>query len=157
MKGRTAGNVPDLEHVAIKQAQVGRGVFATSSLEAEELIGEVRGRIIDDPDYSSDYCIDLGKSAVMEPDEPFCLLNHSCEPNCELILWGYRVRNGRSYARVWLQTLCPIAAGQQLTIDYGWPASAAIPCRCGSVRCRGWIVNPEELPELTATAGVLVS
>ena len=41
-----------------------------------------------------------------------------------------------------------IYPGEEITIDYGWPAVSAIPCLCGSERCRGWIVNMEELPEL---------
>ncbi|MCA9134104.1 MAG: SET domain-containing protein-lysine N-methyltransferase [Planctomycetales bacterium] len=47
-----------------------------------------------------------------------------------------------------LFAICDIAIGQELTIDYNWPASFAIPCHCHARRCRGWIVSPEELPEL---------
>jgi hypothetical protein len=52
---------------------------------------------------------------------------------------------------VWLQTLRPIATGEELTIDYCWPASSAIPCACPTSKCRGWIVNHEELERPLAT------
>lgn len=41
-----------------------------------------------------------------------------------------------------------IPKGDQITIDYAWPASMAIPCRCGSPGCRGWIVDPNELDRI---------
>ena len=137
----------------VKATRLGRAVFVKCDFEAEELVGEVVGTIIHDPDYSSSYCMDLGRGAVLEAAEPFRLLNHSCDPNCELILWRYRRFNKRRYHRVWLQTLRTIAAGEELTIDYCWPASDAIPCSCQSSRCRGWIVSPEELDQLLVTRG----
>ena len=141
------------DRLEVKATHLGRALFATFAFEAEELLGEVGGTVIDDPDYSSDYSVDLGRSAVLEPAEPFRFLNHSCEPNCELILWRYRRFNERRYHRVWLQTLRTIAAGEELTIDYCWPASDAIPCSCQSSKCRGWIVSPEELDQLLVTRG----
>ena len=74
------------DRLEVKATYMGRALFATFAFEAEERLGEVVGTIIDDPDYSSDYSVDLGRSAVLEPAEPFRFLNHSCEPNCELIL-----------------------------------------------------------------------
>jgi len=139
------------DRLEVKETHLGRGLFSTAVVEAEELVGEVVGKIIDDPDYSSNYCVDLGGTAVLETGEPYRFLNHSCDPNCELILWRFRRVNGRRYHRVWLQTLREIVAGEELTIDYCWPASAAIPCACQSSKCRGWIVNPEELDHLLAT------
>jgi hypothetical protein len=124
---------------------VGQGVFARCDFPEDEVLGEVDGEIIDRADYSSDYCVDLGNNAVMEPAEPFRLLNHSCDPNCEFVLWRTRRQNGRRFSRVWVQTIRPIQPDEELTIDYGWPATAAIPCLCGSSRCRGWIVHPDEL------------
>ena len=51
-------------------------------------------------------------------------------------------------AEIWLETIRPIAANEQLTIDYAWPASGAILCECESDNCRGWIVAEEELDQL---------
>ena len=137
-------------NVEVKATHVGRGVFARVAFGAEEVIDEVVGQIIDGDEHSSDYCIDLGPSVTLEPAAPFRYLNHSCEPNCELVLWKYRRVEKRRYNRLWIQALRPIAAGEQLTIDYSWPASEAIPCVCGSSNCRGWIVAPDELNNVAA-------
>jgi hypothetical protein len=50
--------------------------------------------------------------------------------------------------RVAVETLRSIVAGEELTIDYGWPAEQAIPCGCGAEDCRGWVVAEEELHRL---------
>jgi SET domain-containing protein len=134
--------------VEVKATRVGRGVFARVPFEAEEVIDEITGQIIDGEEHSSDYSIDLGPGVTLEPVEPFRYLNHSCEPNCELVLWKERRIGGRRYNRLWLETLRPITAGEELTIAYGWPASEAIPCMCGSDNCRGWIVDLDELEDL---------
>lgn len=136
--------------ISIRATRLGRGVFARKALVAEQVVGEIHGRLVDEPDYSSEYCVDLGGDLRLEPDEPFRLLNHSCEPNCELVLWKRRQVAGRRVSRVWLQTCRAIAAGEELTIDYAWSAGAAIPCGCQSRSCRGWIVAVHELPELLA-------
>jgi SET domain-containing protein len=52
--------------------------------------------------------------------------------------------------RLLLFAICDIAIGQELTIDYNWPAVFAIPCACGSPACRGWIVTPKDLPRVLA-------
>jgi hypothetical protein len=44
---------------------------------------------------------------------------------------------------LWLETLCEIAPGEQMTIDHAWPADATIPSQCGTASCRGWIVSEE--------------
>jgi uncharacterized protein len=139
------------EVVTVRATRVGLGVFARCRLEVDHLVGEIRGNTVIDPDYGSEYGVDLGDDATLEPCEPFRFLNHSCEPNCELILSRYRRLQGRRISRLWLQTTRPIAAGQELTIDYAWPADAAIPCACRSKNCRGWIVHRDQLDQLLAT------
>lgn len=76
------------------------------------------------------------------------LINHSCEPNCELFYWVDEESDAPIEDRLWLQTIRKIAAGEEMTIDYCWPADAAIRCRCGSASCRGWIVDPDEFDQL---------
>jgi len=41
-----------------------------------------------------------------------------------------------------------IFAGEQLTIEYNWAATSAIPCECGASNCRGWVVCPWELDQV---------
>jgi hypothetical protein len=127
--------------VRVARTTVGQGVFAERSFRARQTIGRVAGDVIADPEYASDYCMELAEGEVLEPFAPFRFLNHSCEPNCELVVW-HRTPQVRE---MWLQAIRTIHPGHELTIDYAWPASDAIPCSCQSASCRGWIVDLEEL------------
>ena len=58
-------------------------------------------------------------------------INHSCDPN---LRWRRRA------GRVLCQSVRAIVAGEELTLDYHFPAQAPkVPCRCGSPQCRGTI------------------
>lgn len=61
------------------------------------------------------------------------LINHSCDPNCES-------ENVRGH--IWITAKRDIAAGEELTFDYGFDVSnwRDHPCRCGSKKCVGYIV-----------------
>ena len=73
--------------VRVGKTSYGFGVFAFAFIPQGTPIAKVSGHIIHDPNYSSDYCIDAGDGKVLEPAPPFCYLNHSCEPNCELMVY----------------------------------------------------------------------
>jgi SET domain-containing protein len=133
------------ELVRIDDTHKGRGVFAAMAIEPGQMIGEVRGVVIDDPDYDSEYCIELDETQVLEPDSPFAYVNHCCEPNCTFIWMDSDVGTV-----IFLEAIDPIAVGEELTIDYAWPADSAIPCLCGSDECRGWVVDEDELELLRA-------
>ncbi len=68
--------------IGICTTHLGSGVTSLVAREADEIIGEIKGRIYTDEEYESDYCMDLGDEAKLEPEAPFRFLNHSCEPNC---------------------------------------------------------------------------
>jgi hypothetical protein len=138
--------------VRVDETHVGRGVFARRKLAAGIVLGEILGEIFPvEPDDPS-YCMELPSGRVLEPAAPLRFLNHSCDPNCELFYW-FDEDGSLQEDRLWLQTIRPIGTGEELLIDYCWPADAAIPCRCGSANCRGWIVDPEELHLLARQAG----
>lgn len=65
------------------------------------------------------------------------LINHACAPNCRVdVLRG----------RIWIVARRDIAAGEELTFDYGfkfndWRHHA---CRCGGARCAGFIVAKDQ-------------
>ena len=61
-------------------------------------------------------------------------INHSCAPNC---------RAETIRGRIWIIARRDIAAGEELTFDYGFPYAEwwLHPCRCGAKRCPGFIVN----------------
>jgi len=202
--------------VRINETPYGLGVFSFAFIPKGTPIGRVPGEIIHDEDYSSDYCINAGEKKVLEPGPPFCYLNHSCEPNCQLMHYvreedigdGEELEIGaltvtemdndeESFvdaepeeddcffgeggapeidaeyddtsgddeeecdgedaemyfeddidAEIWVESTRDILPGEELTIDYAWPADRAVKCLCGSRNCRGWIVDPNELNEL---------
>jgi len=129
--------------VRLGETAVGKGVFARRRLAADRILCEIEGEILDDYPDDPNYCMGLPSGKLLEPAAPLRFLNHSCDPNCELFYWEDEETNQQE-DRLWLQTIRPIAAGEQLLIDYCWPAETAIPCRCGATTCRGWIVDPDE-------------
>ena len=126
--------------VRVGPSKHGQGVFALRRFTEGEQLGPLQGDIIDDPNYGSDYGIELGER-TLEPAATFRFLNHHCEPNCLLVM--HEAEDDPSDLEIWLEILRDIEPGEQLTIDYGWPAEAAIPCGCGAASCRGWIVAKE--------------
>ncbi|MEI6240180.1 MAG: SET domain-containing protein-lysine N-methyltransferase [Planctomycetia bacterium] len=122
---------------------VGQGVFAARRLPAGLVIGEIKGEVLDEHPADASYCMELPSGKVLEPAAPLRFVNHSCDPNCELFYW-FDEDEGPQEDRLWLQTNRFIEPGEELSIDYCWPADAAIPCRCGAANCRRWIVDPAE-------------
>lgn len=135
--------------VMVGQVSFGKGVFARQAIPEGTELGQVLGKVIDDPDYASPYCIDLGDSLSLEPRSPFRFLNHRCEPNCALQLMEVTFADGSNApSEIHIAAVADIPEGAELTIDYQWSADGAIKCLCGSNQCRGWVVAAEELPKL---------
>jgi hypothetical protein len=137
------------DSVAAAKSQLGHCVIAKRRFRTGDEIAEIQGTIIDDASYGSCYCMDFGDGQGLEPDAPFRFLNHSCDPNCELVHWADEETD--EYLHLALVARRAIQPNEELTIDYGWAAENAIPCLCGSASCRGWIVAEDEL-HLLATA-----
>ena len=126
--------------VEVKPAKFGKGCFAKQDFKKNETVGKVAGREYDFdrcPEVSYTYVIDLYRdNMVLNPFSPFRYINHDCYPNCQ-----FQYEDGKIY----VVTMKPILKGEELTVDYSWPADVAIPCGCGHKRCRGFIVAKEEL------------
>jgi hypothetical protein len=133
--------------IRIDMTPVGRGVFARRPLQANLVLGEITGTILDDHPEDSSYVMELASGRLLDPAAPLRFVNHSCDPNCEIFYWDEEDGTPPE-DRLFLQTIRAIAKGEELSIDYSWPADAAIPCRCGAANCRGWIVDPEERHQL---------
>lgn len=77
------------------------------------------------------------------------LCNHSCSPNATLFTSG----EGR------IQCTRPIAAGDEVTIFYGWVSHdepTRDPCLCGSAECRGFInfdISKEDVADVEIVEG----
>jgi uncharacterized protein len=117
----------------------GHGVFAAEPIGSQKKIGEIRGEAISVEEarvratrherimiveLSARRAIDFSKSS-----DPMRFTNHSCRPNARLC-----IRNGR----VEFYALRVIAAGEELTVDYGETHhDGKLACRCGAAGCRG--------------------
>jgi hypothetical protein len=135
--------------ISVRRTPVGRGVFATQAFKKDQVVGQMRGTVVTTDEFDPDYAVDLGKLGVLDPWVPFRYLNHSCEPNAQIVMEP--TRRGVP-GTVWIETLRAIRAGEQVTIDYAWPADSAIRCLCGSKKCRGWVVAASHARKLTAKA-----
>lgn len=143
-----SGGSPSIR-LRVDDTPVGKGVFTEQAIPAWVVVGEITGDVTEDEDYDSEYCFDVGDGQTLEPDAPFRFLNHCCEPNCEFDYFSAPDESGRFYRkRAFLVTLREILAGEELTIDYNWPAEDAIRCGCGSLKCRGWVVCEDSLDEV---------
>jgi len=144
--------------VQVRSTPLGRGVFALKAIGPQEVVGAVTGRLINDPEHDSRYCVDVGGGWTLEPRSPFRFLNHCCVPNCQFVYTEVRPANARSKTRdkeldrsLFVETLRAIEPGEELLIDYAWTPDAAIRCLCGSDKCRGWIVDKSQLKSLLKT------
>ena len=61
----------------------------------------------------------------------------------------------RTVRKLLIFAINDIESGDELTIDYNWPASFAIPCNCKTPSCRGWIVSKKSLERLVPAAKTL--
>lgn len=139
----------------IGRSPVGKAVFATRRIFDGTCIGEIEGEVICDDEYRSRYAFDLENGAQLEPAAPFRFVNHSCEPNCAFDLIGVDhidQPKSRTVRKLLIFAINDIESGDELTIDYNWPASFAIPCNCKTPSCRGWIVGKKSLERLVPAA-----
>lgn len=85
------------------------------------------------------YVFELNKRYDIDGNVPWNTarhINHSCEPNCEP-----EIRRGH----IWIVALRDIAAGDELTYDYGYDFDLwdEHPCRCRKPACLGYIVGKQ--------------
>ena len=117
----------------------GRGLFALSDLPARRKLGELGGELITEREArrrarSADciMIVEFGDGTALDATHsgsPFRYVNHSCEPNAFMRLYRGRVE---------FYALRRVKAGEEVTCDYGETHhDGALPCRCGSRRCRG--------------------
>ena len=63
------------------------------------------------------------------------LINHSCDPNCEV--------DGKGL-KLWISSIKDIKKGEELSYDYGFGYDEdykQFPCKCKSKNCCGYIVR----------------
>ncbi|HEX7312736.1 MAG TPA: SET domain-containing protein [Pyrinomonadaceae bacterium] len=117
----------------------GRGLFASVGLPARRKLGELGGELITEREArrrargrASVMIVEFGDGTALDASRlgsHFRYVNHSCEPNAYMRFYRGRVE---------FYSLRAIAAGEELTCDYGETHHAGrLACRCGSSRCKG--------------------
>jgi len=119
---------------------VGRGLFATHPIPARVKIGEFEGERIALREARRRAhgrkviaIVELERHAIdaTAARHGFRFINHSCDPNTFMRCTPARAE---FYARR------AIAAGEELTVDYGESHhDGKLRCRCGAACCRGFI------------------
>ncbi len=132
----------------IKKSKIdNNGLYASQNISKGTKIIEYKGKIITtkqsakNPKFDNSkaiYLFNLNKHYDLDGDFKFNkarLINHSCDPNCEVLgkglkLWVYAIKN--------------INKGDELSYDYGFAFDEdfrQFPCKCGSKNCIGYIVR----------------
>ncbi len=144
----------EFDTITIGSTPYGKGVFASLDIKSATPIGKINGEFHPDNKYDSQYAMSFNGGAL-EPEEPYKYVNHSCDPNCELVeLVVADSNSGKVFHELWIYSLADIKQGEQLTLDYAWPYTDAIECQCGSPKCRGWIVAAKEVAKIVAKKGL---
>ncbi len=146
--------LPNEKNLRVKKSgKHGRGVYAMAPIPKGVKVIEYLGKLVsvkDSDDIAEKQMQRAGKSGTGHvylftlnrkhdidgnvPCNRARLINHSCDPNCEVqIIKG----------RIWILSRRPIGAGEELTYDYGFNMDSWQDhvCRCGTKKCLGYIVS----------------
>tara|TARA_A100001011_G_scaffold22942_1_gene22955 strand:- start:108 stop:560 length:453 start_codon:yes stop_codon:yes gene_type:complete len=132
----------------IKKSNIdNRGLYANQDIKDGTKIIEYKGKIVtkkkveEDSKFDNEkaiYLFNLNKKYDLDGDFRYNtarLINHSCNPNCEVSGVGLKV---------WVYAIRNIKKGEELSYDYGFGYDEYykdFPCKCGSKNCVGYIVR----------------
>ncbi len=132
----------------IKKSKIDKnGLYANRDIKKGTKIIEYKGKIISvkqsetDPKFDNGraiYLFNLNKRYDLDGDFKFNtarLINHSCDPNCEVFGSGLKV---------FVYAMKNIKKGDELSYDYGFSYDSdykQFPCKCRSKNCIGFIVR----------------
>jgi len=144
--------------VIVRRSRIhGRGVYATRPIaEGERIIEYVGARLThaqSDAECADDEAMARHHTFFFALDDQIVIdggrggnesrfINHSCNPNCEVLI---------SRRRIYIHALRDIEPGEELFYDYWYTTDDTYseedlrriyPCRCGSARCRGYLARP---------------
>ena len=124
-----------------------RGLYASLDIKDGTKIIEYKGKIVtkkeveENSKFDNDkaiYLFNLNTRYDLDGDFKYNtarLINHSCNPNCEVAGVGLKV---------WVYAIRDIKKGEELSYDYGFGYDEFykdFPCRCRSNNCVGYIVR----------------
>ena len=132
----------------VKKSEIDNyGLYAVKDIKDRTRIIEYKGKILtkkqveENSKFDNDkaiYLFNINKKYDLDGDFKFNtarLINHSCDPNCEVYGTGLKV---------WVYAIRDIKKGEELTYDYGFGYDEYykdFPCKCGSKNCVGFIVR----------------
>ena len=132
----------------IKKSKIDKnGLYANRDIKKGTRIIEYKGKIIsvkkseENPKFDNGkaiYLFNINKRYDLDGDFKFNtarLINHSCNPNCEVLGVGLKV---------WVYAMKNIKKGDELSYDYGFSFDEDFrkyPCKCRSKNCAGFIVR----------------
>ena len=124
-----------------------RGLCASKDIKLGTKIIDYVGKIISKKDSDENikfdnkkdiYLFNLNDKYDLDGDFKFNtarLINHSCDPNCEVTGTGLKL---------WISAIKDIKKGEELSYDYGFSYDKdykQFPCKCGMANCVGYIVR----------------
>ena len=134
----------------IKKSNIDKkGLYASKDIKSGAKIINYKGKLItnteveQNPKFDNDkdiYLFDINKRYSLDGDFSWNtarLINHSCDPNCEV--------DGKGY-KIWITAIKDIKKNEELTYDYGFSYDEdykQFPCKCRSKNCCGYIVRSE--------------
>ncbi len=132
----------------IKKSKIdNKGLYASCDIKDRTKIIEYKGKIVTkkfveaNPKFDNEkaiYLFNINKKYDLDGDFKYNtarLINHSCDPNCEVYGTGLKV---------WVYAIRDIKKGEELSYDYGFSFDQDykdFPCRCGSKKCVGFILR----------------
>lgn len=129
------------------------GCYTTTPIRKGVRVAEYTGRRIKKEEADEifenskvTYLFGLGDgSVVIDGHGVAMFINHSCDPNCE---------TSEVKGRIWIKSIRPIAAGEEITYDYCLydGENEEADCNCGARHCRGTMYSPAEVRRRKAAA-----
>ena len=132
----------------IKKSKIDKnGLYANCDISRGTKIIEYKGKIVSvkqsdsNPKYDNNkaiYLFNINKRYDLDGDFKFNtarLINHSCDPNCEVFGSGLKV---------WVFAMKNIKKDEELSYDYGFSYDADYknyPCKCKAKNCVGYILR----------------
>ncbi len=126
----------------IAPSKFGLGVYTTNAIKKETVLTNILGPHLQFTDTkllqeAESHCIQIDINKYIQLQQPYCYINHACNPNCGI------------NAMLQIVTLENIAAGSELFFDYSTTMlerSWTMYCNCGAATCRKLIGDFDVLP-----------
>jgi SET domain-containing protein len=105
-----------VRHLVAKRSSAGLGLYTKEPIEKGGFVIEYVGKILtrkESNEKGGKYLFETSRDRVIDGTDRKNIaryINHSCDPNCEIDI----VRG-----RVFVSSIRPIKAGEELTYDYG--------------------------------------